>query len=155
MLKKWNRIGASVIDFSIITVLFNIIYSILFAVFGFYLSFKFGGQPYELVLDIFRALFILFLLIFIAATYELLLFSKIGNTFGRMVLRVHVVDKKSTPKKMVEISKSNFFKRELYKWTLIIATFYLYAFYVIISIVINKHNFYYEKVSHSKVEVWV
>ncbi|MFV0288175.1 MAG: RDD family protein [Mycoplasmatales bacterium] len=156
MLKKWNRIGASVIDLSISIMFFQITYKILLIPFGFFLALRGGGAPSELIFDIMRVFFRLGWFVFIAVGYNYLFHLKFNNSLGRMLLRVHLIDEKSTDKKLITIEKKQLLKREIYKWTLSIGTLWLYCFYVGILIIL-KQNYrgYHNKISHTKVEVWL
>ncbi len=154
MLKKWNRIGATVIDYSIIMILIKVTYTLLVVIFPGILVVKGGGNIFDLILDFSRVLFSLFWSVFIAVFYNVFLTIKLKNTFGKLILKVNVLDDKSD-KKIIRPTKKQLIKREAFKWTFIFGTFFLYAFYVLVSILIGKNQFYYDKVANTKVEVWV
>ncbi len=154
MLKKWNRIGATVIDYSIIIIIIKITYTLLIVLFPSIFLVKGGGSALDLVLDFLRVFFSLFWSIFIAVFYNVFLTLKFKNTFGKLILKVNVVDKNSDVK-IIKPSKNQLIKRETFKWTLILSTFFIYAFYVLVSIFLGKELFYYDKIAGTKVEVWV
>lgn len=156
MLKKWNRIGANVIDFSIIMMIIRITYTILVLLTGKLLVIKGGGNTIDLFLDILKTLFTLSWAVFIAVFYNVFLQLKFTNTVGRLFLRVHVIDEKSTNNNLVEANGKQLIKREVYKWVFIIGSFNIYAFYALIKIIFSDNpEFYYNKTSKTKVEVWV
>ncbi len=154
MLKKWNRIGATVIDYSIIMILIKLTYTLLVVIFPTILVIKGGGNAIDLVFDFLKVLFSLMWSVFIAVFYNVFLTLKFKNTFGRLILKVNVLDENSG-NKIIKPSKKQLIKRETFKWTLILSTFFIYAFYVLISIILGKERFYYDKVANTKVEVWV
>ncbi len=154
MLKKWNRIGATVIDYSIIMILIKLTYTLLVVIFPTILVIKGGGNAIDLVLDFLKVLFSLMWSVFIAVFYNVFLTLKFKNTFGRLILKVNVLDENSG-NKIIKPSKKQLIKRESFKWTLILSTFFIYAFYVLIGIILGKERFYYDKVANTKVEVWV
>ncbi len=154
MLKKWNRVGATVIDYSIIMILIKVSYSLLVLLLPGVFIVKGGGNAIDLLFDFLRVLFSLFWSVFIAVFYNVYLTFKFKNTFGRLILKVNVLDENSD-KKIIKPTKKQLIKRESYKWTLILGTFFIYAFYVLISIILGKEKFYYDKVAKTKVEVWV
>ncbi len=154
MLKKWNRIGATVIDYSIIMILIKLTYTLLVVIFPTILIVRGGGNAIDLVFDFLRVLFSLFWSVFIAVFYNVFLTLKFKNTFGKLILKVNVVDENSN-NKIIKPSKEQLIKRETFKWTLILSTFFIYAFYVLVNILLGKEKFYYDKVAKTKVEVWV
>ncbi len=154
MLKKWNRIGATVIDYSIIMILIKLTYTLLVVIFPTILVIKGGGNAIDLVFDFLKVLFSLMWSVFIAVFYNVFLTLKFKNTFGRLILKVNVLDENSG-NKIIKPSKKQLIKRETFKWTLILSTFFIYAFYVLIGIILGKERFYYDKVANTKVEVWV
>ncbi len=154
MLKKWNRIGATVIDYSIIMILIKLTYTLLVVIFPTILIVKGGGNAIDLVFDFLRVLFSLFWSVFIAVFYNVFLTLKFKNTFGKLILKVNVLDENSN-NKIIKPSKEQLIKRETFKWTLILSTFFIYAFYVLVNILLGKEKFYYDKVAKTKVEVWV
>ncbi len=154
MLKKWNRIGATVIDYSIIMILIKLTYTLLVVIFPTILVIKGGGNAIDLVFDFLKVLFSLMWSVFIAVFYNVFLTLKFKNTFGRLILKVNVLDENSG-NKIINPSKKQLIKRETFKWTLILSTFFIYAFYVLIGIILGKERFYYDKVANTKVEVWV
>ncbi len=154
MLKKWNRVGATVIDYSIIMILIKLTYTLLVVIFPTILVIKGGGNAIDLVFDFLKVLFSLMWSVFIAVFYNVFLTLKFKNTFGRLILKVNVLDENSG-NKIIKPSKKQLIKRETFKWTLILSTFFIYAFYVLISIILGKERFYYDKVANTKVEVWV
>ncbi len=154
MLKKWNRIGATVIDYSIIMILIKVTYTLLVVLFPNIFIISGGGNIYDLIFDFSRVLFSLFWSVFVAVFYNVFLTLKFKNTFGKLILKVNVLDEKSD-KKIIKPNKQQLIKRESFKWTFIFGTFFLYAFYVLVAILIGKNEFYYDKVANTKVEVWV
>ncbi len=154
MLKKWNRIGATVIDYSIIMILIKVTYTLLVVSFPSIFIISGGGNIYDLIFDFSRVLFSLFWSVFVAVFYNVFLTLKFKNTFGKLILKVNVLDEKSD-KKIIKPNKKQLIKRESFKWTFIFGTFFLYAFYVLVAILIGKNEFYYDKVANTKVEVWV
>lgn len=153
MHKKWNRIGASVIDNSIIVLIATVVRWILMLFFGELLLIRGGGEPIDLLLDFLRVFFLLLVSVFISVQYCMLSYKRYGSTIGQIILKVHIISADSTGKKIIKPSNKSILKREQYKWFLIIGTFYLYGIYCIVQIIREKkvlHN----HVSNIEVEVW-
>lgn len=163
MRKKWNRIGASVIDFSICISFLKLLVTIItFTPLNkvFALTVQLGPSNASLGLDLIKVLLFIFVYISVFISYNVLTVHKIGGTFGKLILRVHVGDETSTVDKFKKPTVKQLFKREYYKWVLMYATLGLYSIYVLVMIVINNPEIPLKRVLHDKlaktiIEVWV
>lgn len=156
MLKKWNRIGSMFIDTSIITLMVLPVIGALFYFFTFDLFVpSFNGNGLTLIIDLLKIFVYLLVLVYGASYFNYFIYKKLKNTFGKMMLKVHIVDKTSSSKKLVVISKEQFLKREVFKYSLILATFGLYVFVVIFMVLAGNEEMPHDKYAKTKVEVWV
>lgn len=133
-LPRWNRFGAAVIDLFTVQMFGTLAYGIL----------VFFGAPIALertniVKDFAIVYLMIAFLIFAAVMYNYLCYRFFSNTFGKMVMRVKVVDDKDFP-----VDANVLLKREFYKWFMFYATMSLYGLYVVYNIV-NYKEMYHDK----------
>lgn len=163
MRKKWNRVGAAIIDFSICLSLIKLIFIIIaFTSLSqiFALTAQTNPENANLLIDLVKMYLYMAVCVAIFVGYNTLTFSKIKGTFGKLILRIHIIDEKTATKKEIKPTTKQIAKREYYKWLFFYATFGLYGIYSIILIIIKdtekkEKRLYHDKKAGTITEVWI
>lgn len=132
MIYKWRRIGAFMINTSIIGMFFQLFSSITLN----YISYSMQNIVY----DFFVVVFYFCMYVFIAVGFETICFRLLKNSFGHSILSLKVCNIDGTI-----LSQSVFIRREFFKYYMLFATLGLYGVYSFYCIVTKKQLFHDKK----------
>lgn len=158
---KWNRIGSGIIDLSIGIMFLKIIIQLIAftpLVYLFQLTIIAHPDNPNILIDLFKFYLLILLYTFIMIMYNYLSIKIFKTTFGKLILKAHLLDEKSTNQKLVYPTNKQIFKREYLKWIYGVSTFGIYFLYCLYKILINKKDkqifLPHDKLSQTKIEIW-
>lgn len=132
----WRRIGAFVIDMSIISMFTRIILSFIYPIFQLTVS--------NLGIDFIKSIGYLLFLIFVAVLYNMICYRFFKFTLGKLLLSVKVLKENKERATMKQ-----YFIREWNKFFLIYATVGIYVIYQFFAKVTKQKQTYHELVSET------
>lgn len=130
----WRRIGAFVIDMSVISMITRILLPVLQPLF------TLTGT--NLGIDVIKLIAYLLFLILVAVAYNMLCYRFFKFTLGKLLLNIKVFNENGE-----RASMKSYFIREWNKYFLIYATMGIYSLYQFITKVIKEKQTYHEKKS--------
>lgn len=149
---RWNRIGAFVIDITTA----NAFSSLIMIFIGKY----FIVEGTNILADMFTVISLLILSVIFMICYNVLCYELIGGTFGKLVLRVEIVDSDPTTityKQLIgiingkdKVDIGTMISREYLKWVSFYATLGIYGVYCFYKIM-KKETLMHEKKSKTKI----
>ncbi len=132
MRESFRRIGAFVIDQSVISMFLRIILFFLAPA----VTLKFDN----VFIDLLRIYLFLFVCVAVSVTYNVVCYRFFKYPLGKLLLRVEVVDNKDN-----RLQVKKYLIRECYKYTYIYATFGIYILYQFLTKVIKHKQTYHDK----------
>ncbi len=138
MMYFWRRLGAFIIDFSIISMFLEILLRFIAPVF----TLTYTNILVDLIIVVIYLLFSLS----VAVGYNVLCYKFFKYPLGKLLMNIKVLDEHSH-----RVSTKSYFVREFYKYVYIYATLGLYLPYQFIFKVIKEKQTLHEKKSNTHV----
>ncbi len=128
----WRRVGAYIIDNSVISMFIQIFILFLAP------YIRFTGT--NLFVDLFMAVTVLFVAVFVSTMYNVLCYKYFKYPLGKLMLNVHILDVDGK-----RVSVRRYFIREWNKYTYTYATIGVYLIYQFFKNVVQKEQTFHDK----------
>ncbi len=138
MMYFWRRIGAFIIDFSVISMILEISLRFIAPIFI--------PTYTNILVDLSKAILYLLFSLSIAVVYNVFCYKFFKYPLGKLLLNIKVLDENSN-----RVSTKRYFVRELTKYTYIYATLSLYLPYQFFVKVIKEKQTLHEKKSETHI----
>lgn len=134
----WRRIGAYIIDLSVISMISQIIFS--------FISSKLVLTGTDLVTDMIVMYAFLLITVMIAVFYNVVSYHFFNYPLGKLLLSIQVLDENQK-----RLSTAEYATRELYKYVLTYATLGVYLPYQFLRYVVTKRQTFHDKKANSHI----